>query len=393
MKQKIPELDGFRAMAILLVLNLHFSIYTGAIPGFNAITYSGWFGVDLFFILSGFLLTLPYIKAGIEHRALPKTWQFYKNRIFRICPLYYFSLIVFVVSAYLFGSGSAKASINDILVHSLFLHNYPIKAINISPVYWSLAVEFQFYLLCPLIGFGLYHFLSLRQHKRLGLFLAILLAVPISYRFYAATYLNIDASTQNYTNFIYVSTWSNFDAFVFGILGAIAYAYFNQLVKIISQGIWQLGFIFSIVTIYGLMAYNYYYSGLDYQKINLFNPVLFYSLLNLSWIVWLLSSLALQNKIGHYWRQFLNSKIMAYIATISYSIYLWHLSINLQVTTLIESIGISSVPLATIIRLLLAIILTLLISTLTYLYIERPILKLKQRIKKQPISQELHSKV
>lgn len=393
MKQKIPELDGFRAIAILLVLNLHFSIYTGVIPGFNAITYSGWFGVDLFFVLSGFLLTLPYIKAGIEHRTLPKTWQFYKNRILRICPLYYFSLVVFVVSAYWFDSAAIKPSINDILVHSLFLHNYPIKTVNISPVYWSLAVEFQFYLLCPLLGFCLYYFLSLRQYKRLSLFLISLLIIPISYRFYAATYLNIDASAQNYANFIYVSTWSNFDAFVFGILGAIAYAYFNQLLKVISQYIWQLAFIASIVTIYVLMAYNYYYSGLDYQNSNLFNPVLFYSLLNLSWIVWILSSLALNNQIGNYWRQFLNSKIMAYLATISYSIYLWHLSINLQVTKLIESIGISSVPLATIIRLLLAISITLVVSTLTYFYIERPVLQLKQRQKKQLVSDKLHSKV
>jgi peptidoglycan/LPS O-acetylase OafA/YrhL len=168
---RIPELDGLRGLAIALVIICH---YVGNAEHaelgrwihrmLSALTV-GWSGVDLFFVLSGFLI------GGIllDARDSPHYFRaFYMRRVFRILPIYYgWTLLygVLALSALWLVPGRIPLTSHDLLqvpLHLLFLQNIWI---GMTPwpwiwfvVTWSLAVEEQFYLLAPL----LIRFVSLR---------------------------------------------------------------------------------------------------------------------------------------------------------------------------------------------------------------------------------------
>jgi peptidoglycan/LPS O-acetylase OafA/YrhL len=164
--ERYPGLDGIRGIAILLVLGMHFgfypSFYTPAPPSIVVrwmaeIFAGGWIGVDLFFVLSGFLITsiLLASKAGPHYFR-----NFYGRRSVRIFPLYYTALVVglFVAPA-LFGERWARF-MGDSWSRQTWLWTYTLNvavtfgvmrdAGMFGPL-WSLAVEEQYYLFWPLI--------------------------------------------------------------------------------------------------------------------------------------------------------------------------------------------------------------------------------------------------
>jgi peptidoglycan/LPS O-acetylase OafA/YrhL len=168
---RIPELDGLRGLAILLVILCHYVGNSNHLPlGFwrhlalSAFS-ADWSGVDLFFVLSGFLI------GGIllDARNSPQYFRaFYMRRVFRILPIYYLWTLLFaflVIAALVFFPGRFPVSSADLLqvpLHLLFWQNMHY---SLSPfqwiwfgVTWSLAVEEQFYLVAP----PLIRFLSLR---------------------------------------------------------------------------------------------------------------------------------------------------------------------------------------------------------------------------------------
>ncbi len=155
----IPALDGVRGIAIVLVLLSHFMLREYFVnERAYFITQFGWIGVDLFFVLSGFLIT------GIllDSRSNEHYWRnFYRRRALRILPLYYFVVlvtwltIIFIEKApdrlqgydafkwfFTFTPNIAMGLKNDYLYHS---HIFNLNHL------WSLAIEEQFYLFWPLI--------------------------------------------------------------------------------------------------------------------------------------------------------------------------------------------------------------------------------------------------
>ena len=150
-KSRIPELDGLRGLAILLVLLYHF-VSSPRIqpPLFHKLFAIGWSGVDLFFVLSGFLI------GGIllDVRESPNYFRtFYGRRFYRIVPLYYLWIGAYFVIA-LFGS--SRFPWRSIPVYLLFLQNYTkidraVIAVAWLGALWSLAIEEQFYLIVPTV--------------------------------------------------------------------------------------------------------------------------------------------------------------------------------------------------------------------------------------------------
>jgi peptidoglycan/LPS O-acetylase OafA/YrhL len=160
---RYPGLDGIRGIAILLVLSMHFgfhaSFYTSApspITGWmSRIFVAGWTGVDLFFVLSGFLITSILLASKAE----PRYFQnFYGRRAVRIFPLYYAALAIglFVAPA-LFGERWARF-MGDTWSGQAWLWTYSLNiaftfgAIRDGGMFgplWSLAVEEQFYVFWP----------------------------------------------------------------------------------------------------------------------------------------------------------------------------------------------------------------------------------------------------
>jgi peptidoglycan/LPS O-acetylase OafA/YrhL len=169
---RIPELDGIRGLAILLVILCHYVGNPDHAPlGFWVHRFLlaftvGWSGVDLFFVLSGFLI------GGIllDARNSPHYFRaFYMRRVFRILPIYYLWTLLFAattIAALVFFPGRLGVTSGDLLrvpVQLLFLQNIFIGMPHFTwtwfVVTWSLAIEEQFYLLAP----PLIRFLSLRR--------------------------------------------------------------------------------------------------------------------------------------------------------------------------------------------------------------------------------------
>lgn len=164
----IRELDGVRGLAIILVLVTHFGVYGHETVGwigsaFHRLVDFGWTGVDLFFVLSGFLITGILLDAKGSEGYFR---NFYMRRVLRILPLYYIAVIVYffmlVPSLRILAPGRATVagavSLPPVeqLWYWLHLSNWRIAfdvTYNGIDHFWSLAIEEQFYLVWPLIVF------------------------------------------------------------------------------------------------------------------------------------------------------------------------------------------------------------------------------------------------
>ncbi|WP_322480936.1 acyltransferase, partial [Thermogemmatispora sp.] len=165
----IPMLDGVRALACLAVLVFHvnWTTYHQHLwqplhqPLVSSFLLVGSTGVTLFFILSGFLLFLPYVGALLsEERPWPSVRRFYLRRALRIWPAYYVSLFILITLWQ--PQYWQPAHWRELLLFvTFFMDSTPETFRKINGPYWTLAIEWQFYLLLPLLSLGI--FLLLRR--------------------------------------------------------------------------------------------------------------------------------------------------------------------------------------------------------------------------------------
>jgi peptidoglycan/LPS O-acetylase OafA/YrhL len=161
---RIPELDGLRGIAILLILCFHFLDVPGAVLGstlsrFQRLFSLNWVGVDLFFVLSGFLIggiLLDVRKSTSYFRT------FYIRRFFRIVPLYYIWILGYLLLVATAGNWLLRYEVTipqahlSLTTQFFFLQNFTFDQ-NIGLAFpwfaatWSLAVEEQFYLVSPFL--------------------------------------------------------------------------------------------------------------------------------------------------------------------------------------------------------------------------------------------------
>jgi len=153
---RLSELDGIRGVAILLVLTLHWIVYPTQpllqpwLPRLWALANLSWCGVDLFFVLSGFLI------AGIllDHRDAPNLFRtFYARRACRILPAYL--LLLLAATLPIAGEPQITQGQVPLAAYLLFLQNFWTAAgaqvaLALGPC-WSLAIEEQFYLGLPVL--------------------------------------------------------------------------------------------------------------------------------------------------------------------------------------------------------------------------------------------------
>ena len=160
-RKHVPVLDGIRGLAIIAVLVRHiayvFKPHGPVSRWFLPIPQFGSWGVDLFFVLSGFLITGILIDTK---PAINRLRSFYGRRVLRIFPLYYLILIILFVGAYFSRWLSAASNMQctaDYISHLFYFQNFiPLWHRGAYPLgvlgpYWSLAVEEQFYLVWPFL--------------------------------------------------------------------------------------------------------------------------------------------------------------------------------------------------------------------------------------------------
>ena len=178
----IAALDGVRALAFLLVFELHVNhagVWTDGNNDYISALFSvGSTGVTLFFVLSGFLLFLPYTRALLFEKAWPRTKIYYIRRILRIFPGYFFSLFILVMfTKPYFIQPHNWSQLVPFLTFTMAYHN---SSGLINGPYWTLAIEFQYYLILPLIAFGILGLTRLvPPERRLWLVIGSLFAMII----------------------------------------------------------------------------------------------------------------------------------------------------------------------------------------------------------------------
>ena len=215
----IPPLDGLRGIAIILVMLHHFTYYRPA-SGIDAligdVLFFCWTGVDLFFVLSGFLITGILLDTRGSERYFT---TFYARRTLRIFPLYYLVLFLAFVVLPKFPSVhpvlAGQVDLPPQWPYWLYLTNFSIAdrgwVHGWVDVGWSLAIEEQFYLVWPLV-------IWLCPPRLVALLCAVILvAEPIARVFARAIDTSMSMSLS-----IFVLTWFRLDGFAIGALLALA---------------------------------------------------------------------------------------------------------------------------------------------------------------------------
>ena len=168
----VPSFDGLRGIAVLWVVMFHYVALgdaardpwiraIGAIPLVDAVVRNGYLGVDLFFLISGFLLTLPWFVHRAAGQDAPSAREFYARRVRRIVPAYYvqlallFLLFVPLLRGWDYWKRDLYVIAWNAVAHAGFLQlTSPLTSgsLAVNGALWTLAIEAQYYLLLPLLA-------------------------------------------------------------------------------------------------------------------------------------------------------------------------------------------------------------------------------------------------
>lgn len=294
----IPQLDGIRGLAIILVVSFH---YFGSFPLFSF----GWSGVDLFFVLSGYLITSRLI--AMEERK-NHLFQFYKNRALRIMPIYYATFFAFFIGYHLLVSKQNLpgfsfydknwASFVFFFQNWSFIEWGDLKENHLQH-FWSLAIEEQFYLVWPFI---LYKFR--KNEYFFKAIVSIILSIVITRIFLFLKY----SDYMDYPHFYY-NTFCRMDAF---LLGGILFLYQQKKKEKLLVNYYYGGTIILIAVIiftgYASIS-NPFISTVGYTLIGLMYAGLIYSATSYS---------------GKFVLTIFNCAWLRFIGKISYGLYIFH---------------------------------------------------------------------
>lgn len=341
----LAPLDGLRGLAILLVLWCHLDGFLVggqrmSEPSFvHLLARFGFAGVFLFFVLSGFLLFLPYGRALVAGSPWPSVRRFYQRRALRILPLYWLVLafLVFVVQ---------KTPLNLSLLLSLVLlfdvRPEPFNQVTtLSPPLWTLAVEWQFYLLLPWIALAMAKLAGRRTGRAqagyliLGLVLLILLgllirvlAAVVFYAWNNPSPLDAPGLIGPFLTLFSGARGKELEIFALGIGASLFYVWAVEQKHLapVIQG--RVSLCTGIIALIGLAGSFWWAiaSGRIPAVIGIFLPrAPLWSILG-EWLLGLCFALLLLSiMFGAPWMQRLWSfRPLCFIGLISYSLYLWH---------------------------------------------------------------------
>jgi peptidoglycan/LPS O-acetylase OafA/YrhL len=374
-----PEIESLRGIAILLVFFHHTNGWVkplGDPPGsvvspLWAFIAGGQTGVSLFFVLSGFLLSLPFIAEAAREKRVRRL-DYYARRALRILPLYYAAVLVGTVL-----SAQNLADLVRGVPYLFFLNSFPwpTPLPPYSNVWWSLATEVQFYLVLPLLPL----FLRSRTGQLAGIggicVYSIFLALFLTGRVRAATIPGELA--------ISLSVFGRGFFFLFG--GVAAWIYFHHgehvrerlaKIRVVANGGADLGLMATCTALALLLRWQVFFG---YWNAEARLPHLWHVVEGILWtaVVLLLLLTPLRMK------PIFSNKALSTVGILSYSLYLVHVPmIQFWIVWLRRArpgsfVGWTSETTGAVLVLVVA---SLALSAVTYRIIERPFLRRKARI-------------
>jgi peptidoglycan/LPS O-acetylase OafA/YrhL len=348
-KDQIPVLDGLRAVAVLLVIWSHCSPVTGRTPlaFLNYLLQPDYLGVDIFFVLSGFLITRILLANKLRRR--PVT-NFLIRRLLRIFPIYYLALVV----VGLLHPGRYFGWCAVYLSNFYFPFQHHPGRLPMAHT-WSLAVEEHFYLFWPWIVYGL----PIRKSRSVVLWGFLPLAVASAVVFIAIRQFAPGHSHFPAGRLIYMATMCRASSLALGALFA-----FHES--------WLRASLSNVRTVSACL----FAAAVIILPLGEFTNT---PLLPLAKMVGfsLLCGAILATTIGlrdseRWVARLLRGAVFTFVGRISYGLYLYHVPIFNQ-------FGLVLGDQAPVHAGVLAVVATFLVATTSYYLIEQPILRLKER--------------
>jgi len=363
---RLPGLDLLRAMAIAWVMVFH-SYIIGGWGHFGGIEPNGWMGVDLFFVLSGFLIGTQVLRPLAAGCAF-SFGEFYQRRAFRILPAY-----LLVVAAYfVWPSIREQGGIQPLWQFLTFTVNLLIDAkghLAFSHV-WSLCVEEHFYLLFPLLAWWLARRPSVVRFTVVctAVVLAGMVIRGMAWLHFLAPDAVIDQNSYGnaFLERIYYPTWSRLDGLLMGVMLATASVYRPVLWS--RWGRHANGFLLAGVAVVGGSIW------LFRDRTGFIPTVLGYPLLSFG-----MGLLVLAGAQASGWLARVRVPGAAWLAAVSYSMYLSHKAV-LHVTETATGHWLDGHGVLTFAGYASAV---LGVGALLYYGVERPFLTLRKQVLRQ----------
>ncbi len=369
-----PALHGLRSIAIIAVLQYHVTNMMQQsgfrlARGFYVFSTNIFFGMDLFFILSGFLIGTMLLHS-VDHREPRGFARFYARRAFRTFPSYYLVLTVLVLIKPL-----NPAQQSNLVWEYTYLTNYVHGSVGkvVMNWGWSLCVEEHFYLLVPLLLLAL-HYLGSHRARLAALVTLWLSGLGVRLGIYLSSH-------EHWTGLeihraLYRTTHTRFDILVAGILVAYLVRYFKDpITERLKKRVWRIGLWAIMIICLWLLVFP----GPILERSALFRVFAWGTLTSLMYVPLILLLLCSEGRL----QRFLSHPFFLRSATLGYGIYLVHVPVCLVVLGCAHKIeGFLALP---PLFLWPQILFWLLVSSaavayVLHLLVEKPMLRLRNRL-------------
>ncbi|MFN3607426.1 MAG: acyltransferase family protein [Hyphomonas sp.] len=351
----IGALDGIRGLGVILVLFYHYGASAGAFGLDNILlrlTGIGWSGVDLFFVLSGFLITGILFDSKGKNKYFK---NFYARRTLRIFPLYYFAAIV-VILIDMAWRHDLMGGANPVWI-LLYVGNFQMAIEgggSILDHFWSLAIEEQFYLIWPLVV------LTLSRRKLMMVACAMIVCAPII--------RTVMVMNEAPALAVYVFTPARMDGLAMGALIALLVRGPRGIAPLVPWA-WRLGSA-AMAAFLVLVVLRRDFSNAD--------PVILTVGISLLTVIY--ASLLILSLTFRPLSFIMELPVMRWFGKYSYGLYVWHPIVNIILlhSPLTERFG-EITPAKGVLLLLIAFAASVLTALASYRFLESPLLRLKSR--------------
>lgn len=365
---RFAGLDHLRAIAIIIVFVFHYNMF-GHPPGlYEHLGNWGWTGVDLFFVLSGYLIG-GQLFARLSRDQPINYGEFYFKRTLRILPAYFAVLILYAtIPAF-----AERSSLPPLWRFLTFTQNFGLDLSQHGAFShaWSLCIEEQFYLFLPLI------IIICKARNNAFWILPILFLAGLLTRIYI--WYNIlpheAAFGKSYYRLIYYPTWSRLDGLIAGVaLSALYYFKPKTWQRITRHGNLLLTLALTLVACAWLLTH-------DEHQYEMQGAIFGYPAISLAYGALVLAALSPGSFLYRY-----SSSLTRLIANWSYAIYLTHKQLIHLTHEALKPYGIDNNSYTSF---CICVAVCLLGGWLLHILVERPFLRLRDRLLKKPLKEQI----